>query len=55
MTPESNDHEPRKPEEDERWWAMSHKTQIVVIAVAIGLFNCLLVAILAAVFFLRSS
>ena len=51
---EIDDQMTQSPNEETPWWSMSPKTQVIVIAVAIGLFNCLLIAILAAVFLLRS-
>ncbi len=38
----------------EPWWPLSPKLQIVVLAGAIVLFNCILIAIFAAVFLLNS-
>lgn len=53
MLPEPDERISTGPEEGTRWWPLSAKTQIVLIAVAIGLFNCFLLAIFAAVFFLH--
>lgn len=54
MAPERDD-ETSGMEKDEQWWSMSPKTQIILIAVAFGVFNLLLVAIFAAVVIFRSS
>lgn len=53
MTPEGGEKIPGM-EEDKHWWSMSPKTQIILIAVAFGIFNLLLVAIFAAVVIFRS-
>ncbi len=54
MKPETNEHVTQESEDEGPWWSMSPKTQIIAIAVGIGLFNCLLIAIFAAVVFLRA-
>ena len=52
--PETDERVTKLPDENDPWWSMSARTQIILIAAAIGLFNCLLIAIFAAVFFLHS-
>jgi len=54
MTPETDERVKNDPEEAVFKWSISPKTQVIVVAVAIGLFNCLVVAMFAAVFFLRA-
>lgn len=55
MMPEPEERACIDPESDAPLWPLSPKMQIVVVVAAIGLLNCLLIAIFVAAFFLRSS
>lgn len=54
MTPEPEEQAADSLENEGPLWSITSRMQIILIAVAIGLFNCLLIGIFAAVFFLRS-
>lgn len=55
MMPEPDDPARIDSERDAPLWPLSPKMQIVVVVAAIGLLNCLFIAIFVAAFFLQSS
>ena len=53
MTPEPEEQTRGEPGGETPRWPLSPKMQIIVFVAGLGLFNCLLVAVFAAIFLLR--